>query len=152
MVAALAVVGTASAQAPAKQAQIRLRCEGVVTETATEVVTGNRVVLDGSVLSVGGTVTGKRSSPAVVRVEVGGGTARIQLPNAFLVGLRSKDGWWELLDVVLNDTDIIARAKIGLLHRPSIRISRIGGDAEISGAVADFTGKCVPEDVTQRLF
>lgn len=98
--------------------------------------------------------TGKRANDSVT-IEITDQAKRIAVPQTIVptVNGGGADGWWQLADVVVTDTEITAKFSFNFINKPKVRIDRRTGRIVIDALGASgFSGTCRPFEPTARAF
>lgn len=86
-------------------------------------------------------------------ISITGGTAKVRVPRRFLPPLHGGDGgWFEVHDLLVNDTDITGKVAINYTNHPNLRLDRRAGTVALDGKVGSFAGECQKVDPNQRAF
>ena len=128
-------------------APLSLICTGSGSATKETVTTGT--FSSGKDTSTG-QVIGETQQPFSdqVRVEISStSSARMMVPRPMLPGLHGgKDGWFDIKNLSLSDTEIKGSVNLGFMSSPKIRIDRLTGMLKIDGNAGTFAGSCDPYD------
>ncbi|WP_420382607.1 hypothetical protein [Novosphingobium sp.] len=86
-------------------------------------------------------------------INITGSTAKVRVPRRFLPPLHGGDGgWFEVHDLVINETDITGKVAINYANHPNLRLDRRAGSVALDGKVGSFAGECQKVDPNQRAF
>lgn len=99
--------------------------------------------------SASGTVTqhSREGFEDQVNVNLLGSEGQLRMPRAMLPLLRGgKDGWFELKNIKVTESDITASVSVNPINNPKMRIDRFTGIINLSGKAGDFVGKCQAYD------
>lgn len=144
------VLGAAS---PSSALDLHLRCDGVATYPEMQ-STSASVHGDVSLNASSTTVVAGRVQDRML-LEVTDGGARVRLPRAMIPPINSggNDGWWQLADLTVGDTEIGGRFRLNPFNKPTVRVDRVTGAIEVQGSFKlSFRGTCSVADPVERRF
>lgn len=90
-----------------------------------------------------------------VNIDIDEKGGKIRVPRSMLPPMHGgKDGWFEIENLKVGDTEITGNAGVNFINSPKVRIDRTTGILSISGKSGNFSARCKPYDPAnvQRAF
>lgn len=127
--------------------RLNLICSGGGTANKADVRTGTASDNWGNTAQAQSYGTRSVGFDDAVSLWIDGDAGKIRMPRSMLPALHGgDDGWFELRNVRMSSTEIVANAAVNVLNKPKVVIDRMAGTITISGKAGNYMGRCEAYD------